>query len=507
MSVVPAVLRSRDGSDDLDDIRLKVALKELTRLSLITHHQVNGRDTYSMHPLVQTWVRQRPQMSNAEQAIWCQAAATMLSHNILLPPLGTRDTDIKLRIDLMPHVDHVLKCRGQIKTRIIENQRPRRRRWPVFVANWALSGSQALQYAKFSLVYSQCGRWYEAAQLQLTVKDYVCPKLGIEHPVAMRIVGALSGTYWQLSRINDAADLQAQILQACIRSLGHPHPTTLKAMDTLGSIRCFQGRFKDALRLGQEAMEGMSRNLGPEHEDTLRAMENVGRAHTRYFRFEEARELFEKAVEGMKKVLGPTHLDTLGALDSLAMTYLELGGKWLGSGRKIMEQVLEQRKEKLGREHPYTLLAVCNLGRIRSVMGESHEAEQMMWPALRIAERNLGQNHFGTLAGKAHLARVIVRAGRFAEAESMYMEIIKSERYQAGARDGEHPDRILAMWALLHCYQIQGKVDQALPLLDEMVEALGTLGGQAHPFANRLSDKRKELLDDTPVSPSQRLFS
>ncbi len=163
----------------------------------------------------------------------------------------------------------------------------------------------------------------------------------------------------------------------------------------------------------------MSRTLGTDNEDTLRAMENVGLVHTRYFRFQEARVLVEKAAEGMKRVLGPTHPDTLAAMESLAMTYLELSGDLLPSARVMMEEVLEQRKEKPGKEQPYTLLAICNLGRIRSVMGEHVAAGQMMRPALRIAERNLGENHFGTFAGKAHLARVIARAGRFQEAEAM----------------------------------------------------------------------------------------
>jgi tetratricopeptide (TPR) repeat protein len=416
---MPAVLRQGEGIDEFDEIRLRVALKELTQLSLITHHRIDGNDSHSMHSLVHTWVRQRPQMSTAEQAIWSHAAATMLSQNILLPPLGLREADIKLRIDLMPHVDHVSKCRDQIKARILDNQRTRRKPWPVLVGIFRLGRLLALQYAKFSLVYSQCGRWHEAAKLQLTVKEYVCPRLGIEHPVAMRIVGALSGTYMQLSRTNEAAELQEKILQACVESLGSEHPKTLKVLDTLGSIRLFQGRFKDALRFGQEALDGMSRTLGTDNEDTLRAMENVGLVHTRYFRFQEERVLLEKVAEGMKRVLGPTHLDTLAAMESLAMTYLELSGDLLPSARVMMEEVLEQRKEKPGKEQPYTLLAICNLGRIRSVMGEHVAAGQMMRPALRIAERNLGENHFGTLAGKAHLARVIARAGRFQEAEAM----------------------------------------------------------------------------------------
>lgn len=492
--VLPPVLRISDALTSFDDLRLRAALRELAQMSFITHQETV--DSYAMHPLVHTWVRERPQMSTGEQAMWCEAASTVLAQSILLPPLGSTEADEAQRKDLLPHVIHVQKYQGEIRGRIDENRKTRRRPWPVIESG--LDRRQALRLAKFSLVYSQCGLWNEAEILQLIVKDFACKMLGMEHPSTMLITLALSGTHFNQTRFNAAAELQDQVLQACFNSLGPDHPKTLKVMDTLGATRCQQGRFKEALELHKVALEGMTKTIGPNSEDTLLALDNLGRILWRYFRFDEARKVHSKAVAGMEKVLGPTHLNTLQAMESLALAYLGLGGDLLWPAHNLMLEVLEKRKTKLGREHPHTLLAICNLARIKSALNQLEEAEEMLLAAWPIAVRNIGENHFGTLAGKGHLARILVRQTRYNEAEEMLIDIIQRQRYASAARDdGEHPDRVSAMSCLLECYQMQGKIDDAIQVSDELFEGLSSIGGQGlgltHPFARRLSTTRTQL--------------
>jgi hypothetical protein len=169
----------------------------------------------------------------------------------------------------------VRKCQETIRARLAENQKLRRRSWPVLAPQFGRR--QAIQTAKFSLVYSQCGLWNEEEAPQVVVKDFICGKLGMEHPASRRILLFLAGTYWQQARTNEAGALQQQVIGSCMRALGPDHPETLKVMDTLGASRCFQGRFKEAKELHEKAIDGMTRTLGPEHEDTLVAVNNLGR--------------------------------------------------------------------------------------------------------------------------------------------------------------------------------------------------------------------------------------
>lgn len=357
---------------------------------------------------------------------------------------------------------------------------------------------QALEFAKFSRVYQECGLWKEAEELQVTVRDFVCSRLGNDHPAAIAITLFLSGTYFAQSRTNEAAELQQQAYQACLRSLGPDHPRTLKVMDTLGSSKCFQGRFKESLELHEKAIAGMKATPLTKEEDLYIAMGNLGRILWRYFRYQEAKDAHEEALEGLERVLGPTHLQTLIAMEDLAVSYLDCGEQYLDRAHELVSSVLSQRESRLGKEQPFTLLAICNLARVKSAMGQNIEAEALFRAAIPIAERTIGINHFGTLAGKVRFAQVLVKQERYDEAEEVFLKVVEKQRYASAARqDGDHPDRILALWYLVLCYELHGKLDDALARVDELDLVVATIGGEGlgklHPFQKRLDAKREEL--------------
>jgi hypothetical protein len=86
-----------------------------------------------------------------------------------------------------------------------------------------------------------------------------------------------------------------------------------------------------------------------------------------------------------------------------------------------------------------------------------------------------------------HLARVFVRQGRYYEAEEIFINVVQPQHYKSAARDdGEHPDRILALWYLLNCYQLQGKIEHA-------IRTCGQGYWKSHVFVKRLAAKRDEL--------------
>ena len=492
--VLPSLLRDIEMGGSLEEVRLRVALRELSQMSLITYNRVN--DTYSMHPLVHTWVRERPEMSTAEQAIWSQAAVNTLAQSVPLPPLGATEADETYYRDLLTHVDHVRVCQNEIQERIKINQRGRSWFWPK-VPDPQFDRGQAQRYARYSRVYGQCGRWEDAEKLQMAVKDYVFAVLGPQHPGAILIMLALSGTYWQLGRGNDAGELQETALKTCIASLGDLHPRTLKVVDILGETRLLQGRFKESLKLHEQAVTQMTKTLGSDHEDTLKATDNLGAIHNKYFRHHQAKILHSKAVDGMKRVLGVAHLNTLIAMDNLAMTYLSIGGNLLEPAESLMTEVVQQRKTKLGKEHPYTLWALCNLARVKSALGSLDEAEAIMRAGIAVAERNLGTIHIGTLFGKNHLGENLVRQERYREAEAVFLDLTESYKHIKTAVRGEHPDRIITMFNLVNLYRIQDRIKDALRICDDISDAIDTIGGQEHPFVKRLQKARGELLEMT----------
>ncbi|KAI9042410.1 uncharacterized protein KD926_005488 [Aspergillus affinis] len=439
-TVLPAFLLDAELSNTPDDCheRLHKALYELTQLSLIAYHEAT--DSYSMHPLVHTWVRERPGMSTYDQAIWCEAAKTVISRCTLLPPLSNLDeSHTDLQRHLLPHLISVDGHQSKIQARYRENQKSRRKPWPTLQPE--MHPQKALQLVKSSLIYLQGGYFTEAEKRQRIVKDFICAVRGADHPRSIEITLALAGTLWQQSRTNEAAELQSQVLETCLRTLRPDHPQTLKVMDCLGHSR----RQQDAKRQQTEA------------------------------------------VAGLRRLLGAADLRTLSAMEGLAITCMELGIKHMATSKERGEQylagahrdisfVLEERQRQLGDMQPFTWLAKANFAPIKSAMGKLNEAENLISTLVPIAVAHLGEDHMGVLAGKTHLAAILIKQGRFTEAEELLLDISKPENYlKTSTASGEHPDRCQMLWTLVECYQKQDKFVEGLRVCEELLAAVNTM--------------------------------
>ena len=442
-SVLPAIILEGRETNTFDEWRLRLALKELIQLSLITD---NKNDTYSMHPLVHKWVRERPEMLAIEQAVCVHAAALILAHSILLPSAGKSETNEAYCRSILPHVDHVRSCQHAIQARIALR---RRQRW-YGLSQWPRADSDmdretAIMYAKYSTVYAQGGRFRETEELQAQVKRYADQLFGLDFAITRRITLALSATYWQQSRGDEAAELQNAVLQACTRSLGLNALETLQTMVVLGKTRWMQGQYTASKSLLMPAVEGLVQIAGPGSEDALDARDNLGKTLGVLFDFEAAEDSCTQAIEGLTEILGPEHERTLIARENLA-TLSQHSGKGLREPLQTMEEILRIRRDKLGKEHTYTLLAMVNLGRLKGLNNQHEEAERLILTGLEIADRNLGKDHIGSMMGRTALGEIYNRSGNYDKAEKTLISVIERQSLISKSRGRLHPDRI---WSLM----------------------------------------------------------
>ncbi|KAI9687208.1 MAG: hypothetical protein M1820_010497, partial [Bogoriella megaspora] len=269
--VLPKLLQSANTSErDEIEFRLREALAELRSIALIDH--IEADDSYSMHPLVHWWARER--MSLAEQAISCQSACSILAQAILLPPLGSGEKEAELRRQILPHVENVRKQEAEIQRKFLLNQRERRRPWPVLQRK--LSSSDIQQYAKFSLVYADSGVWDKAAELLLIVDQYLGDKVGFGNLQAIKARLFLSDAYMFLGEEDRAASVQLELLEACKLTRGEDDPETLNVMNRLGVSFWLQGKFEEAKRCHEKALKKLKNISGAESEETLKVMSLLG---------------------------------------------------------------------------------------------------------------------------------------------------------------------------------------------------------------------------------------
>jgi len=481
--VLPGIIRDGRHTRDFDEDRLRIALRQLIQFSLIIKSQ--SADSYSMHPLVHKWARERPGMSVAAQAVWSEAAAMLLSHCILIPPLGNTEEEEDVRKYILPHVDHVRQCQQSIEQRMRDKRMARMNPSPVFEGGF--DRNKAITYAKFSLVYMQNGRWDEAKRLQTAVKDFTTQILGLKHPVTRRVTRLLATTLYNLGQSEDSAKLEKDVLDACVLHLGTDHRETLVAKFNLGKSVFLQGKFSQAKLLQEEAVEGLTRLIGLDQEDTLDAIDWLGQTLLMFFTEEHvnrARQLFITASEGMKRVHGDEHTRTLEAREHLCSSATKTGNKQhLDEAHDMMIKILETRKEKLGKEHAYTLLAMVNLALVKCKMGMIHEAEALIQHGLPIAARNLGEGHIAYLWGRYHLGRIWVLQERWAEAETYLVDVTERQRYTLQGRGEFHPDRIGGLIELATAYNALGKVERCERVTEEALAALAKISTTEHPEA------------------------
>lgn len=477
------------------EFRFRKALHVLMQWSLVTYHEEN--ETFSMHPLVHVWVRERPQMTLGEQAIWSQAAMNTLGQTISLPQTdeATKD-EMKLQRSLLLHVIHLRAHKEEIRKKMQENQRAHARPWPVVEPKSDLiitDRRQANQAAKFGYIYFICGSWEKAELLQQAVRDFLVSNLGLEHDASIRISRFLATTYSVRGRFNDAGDLSEQVLQAASASLGEEHLTTLQIKNDLGTTRIRQGRFPEAEDLFEQAIAGLTKTLGSNHQETLCAIDNLGQVHWNYFAFEKARDLHLEAIEGMEAHphMGPTHEKTLIAKENLAMAYREMEGQNLQTAHHLMEEVVNERLKMLGREQPWTLGAHYNLAYVKHAMGDHVEAERIFRKGLPISERNLGADHPGVLSTQRRFAEILAAQKHYQEAENIYKRLLDRNRYVGGARKagpvkGDHKDRIYTLYKYVLFLEQQGKFKEAVATCEELCQILEK---SVHPIAKIAKDK------------------
>lgn len=492
--ILPDLIRQGRESEHVDIPRIRYALMELTQMSLITHDEID--DSYSMHPLIHEWASKRPDMSAAEQAVWSHAAATTLTHSLLLPPLGNTEDQELFRIRVLPHVDHVRKLQKAEKRNALESRNGRK---PGFFdwlwARFRFDRAQALRDAKFSMVYLQNWRLKDAEELQTAVKNTLETFLGPNHASTRRITLALASTYRSQSHGDEAADLQEAVLNACIASLGPDHVDTLTTMDVLGQSRWQQGRFTDAKALQQKAVDGLLKARGPMHEDTLTAIGYLGRTLGKFYEnYDHAFQLLETSYAGLKETLGPVHSKTLEVKEEIAMLNLQAGNN-LSRASQMMKEVLEARTETMGKEHPLTLFAMASMARINIGLGRYDEAEDLLRSGLAIADRNLGEDHIGTLMGRTWLGAVLAHQSRFNESEATLLRVMEKLRNISSYRGENHPDRLNAMIQLSLCYRLEGRYDQAIGLCDRIIDGLREISVTQHPLERKTMAEKGELLD------------
>ncbi|TGJ81449.1 hypothetical protein E0Z10_g7321 [Xylaria hypoxylon] len=492
----PLLSMLRDGREpEAVEDRIRGALSELEKMSLVYYNEHS--QTYTMHPVVHKWARDRPRMKLRYQALWADVASHVLSASILLPPLGTGTEDELYHAGLLPHIDHVRAYRAKFGAKVDSKSK---RSWlPQFMKTPPVNSNRVRMSAKFALVYAQCGDFLKAEQLLAEVTAALTLYLGPRSPRTRAAQTALAAMYWEQGKLNEALDLQRSIATTCEDYLGRENPDTLRALLKLSTTLWQQGKYSAARKLGMEVVDGLTRVLGTKHVDTLEATNNLGRTVMKFGQQEdilEAFELFSKAVEGMNETLGHEHLLTTYAKENLARVSCLIGEQaLLNHALQFTEEVVATRKARMGKEAPWTLMAMGNMAVVLGALGQVQKAERLILDALGIAERNdnIGASHIGVLFGKQILATMLIQQERYDESRKILVEVIKEQKNMSSRSHDFHPDRLVSTIELARCYERQGRLKDSIDICDETIQGMEKAAKNGHHFIKILKEAREKM--------------
>jgi tetratricopeptide (TPR) repeat protein len=353
---LPHQLLQLDRGGSWDPLFFRQGIRILLSFSLIKKNGIGN--TYSVHPLVHRWSRDR--QSPKEQETGSVSAYAILASSI---GDGSNAKDYPYHHTLVPHI----KAAGQY---------------------YAESGIQMPyideQYVRFGLVLGASGYWKDAEKLEVQVMETRKKLLGEEHPDTLTSMANLASTYWNQGRWKEAEELEVEVMKTSKRLLGEEHPDTLTSMANLASTYWNQGQWKEAEELEVEVMKTRKRLLGEEHPSTLTSMGNLASTYRNQGRWKEAEELEVEVMKTSKRLLGEEHPDTLTSMGNLASTYWNQG-RWK-EAEELEVEVMKTRKRLLGEEHPDTLTSMGNLASTYWNQGRWKEAEELEVQVMKTKE-------------------------------------------------------------------------------------------------------------------------
>ncbi|KAG9120074.1 hypothetical protein FRC07_004591 [Ceratobasidium sp. 392] len=400
-------------------------INEARSYSLIEFDAASG--TYSIHPLVQSWIR---------TTIDDTAAAAERTTLLLALSIGRNfgSQDHAFRVTLAPHIDALppdLKCQP----------------------NYA---------REFSLAYSDSGHWQMAEKLQTLVVKTDEKILGDNHLTTLTDMHELGMMYQNTGRFGEAEALQTRVVAARTRLLGDSHHETIRALAYLSITYHWQCRYDEAETIQLKVVDQARQQLGAEDRETLMAMQALATTYQKQDRLLEAKDMLEEVLSIQERTLGSNHPSTLISQSNLSSVYITLGQ--LQRAEKLAAQALDSYLETFGKSHPETLSGVNLLAVIYLEQGRIQEAEKLYSETLEVQRQSLGIKHVQTLSTAGNLGCAYLALGRLSEAEMLLQEVYET-RLQVLSRG--HSDVLSSVINLSAVYDRQNRLAEAEALMLE----------------------------------------
>ena len=299
------------------------------------------------------------------------------------------------------------------------------------------------------------------------------------HQDVARCWSDLGVVYDQLGRYSEAERSYGEALKV-YQALGRQRsPEMASVYNNLGATLAFLGRPEDALHTHTQALSIRLENYGSAHPSVARSFHNLANVRHCWGQLELAHALGLAELSIRRGVFGPNHPETLLARSfqvELAVARLD---------RSLLpeaEEVVQLRRDLLGEDHPETAWSLGLLGLL--LLGG--DRPELAGPPLHQSHDIYGRMVFTSQMDRAE---TLVGLGELAMGEG---KPAQAELYLREAVDLWEKVTLDRFWWLAIarvdlgiCLLVQGRKQEATPLLEAGTRVLMGLLGPSHPWTVR----------------------
>jgi len=419
---------------DMDAGMIAEGLRNLHRLSLITHDPQAGR--IRIHALVQRTTRDV--LSEEQTAEAARAAGDAL---VAIWPDTTHD----------PAFNQMLRANAAALQEYTGDILVRDGIHPVLIRagqHLVAVGSVAVAIDHFD-------------QLRADAAAHLDPK----HPDLLTIDAELAQLRGQAGDRGRAVSELATVLSARIEVLGKDHPLTLQTRHDHAHWTGHVGNYEVAISGLETVLVDQQRVLGPDHPDTLITRGNLAHWRGESGDFIGAAEAMEQLLADRLRVLGPEHPRTLILRLSLAFWRSMAGER--AKGLAEMEHLVTDCVRALGPDHPTVLMNRSSLAHWRGEAGDHTGAKEALETLLDDRVRILGPEHPHSLTTRVNLAHWLGEVEGPARALSALTAVSADQARVLGTN---HPDITRTMGSMAHWRARNGDVAGAVEALKSLLE-------------------------------------
>ena len=185
---------------------------------------------------------------------------------------------------------------------------------------------------------------------------------------------------------------------------------------------------------------------------------------------------YQHALSGLESVLGRSHPVTLGAVCNMAMVFLDKGE--YDKALEWYQRILDCAEKSFGKDHPMTLAAVQSMASVFNHKGDYDKALEWNQRAHDGWEKGLGGDHLLTLSTVLNMVLVFENKGEYDKVLELYQRNLDRE---GGALGKGHPDTLTIVHNMALVFLKKGDYEKALEWYQRTLDGREKTFGKGRP--------------------------